>query len=209
MSNLKIDTIVVGPIQTNCYIVWNESTKEALVFDPGDQGVKIYEELQKRQLTLKAIFLTHGHFDHMNAAAYLVNQTHARSYISREEERLVTDPNLNCSILFGQPSSFVPDEYVKDNDILFYLDTQMKVMSTPGHTAGSVCYYFEEDSVLISGDTLFFESCGRTDFPTGNAHQMRETLELLLTKLKEDVVVYPGHGCSTSIGYEKKNNPYL
>lgn len=209
MGNLKIDTVVVGPIQTNCYIVWNPSSKEALVFDPGDNGSKIYEELNKKELTLKAILLTHGHFDHINAATYLVNQTHARTYISREEERLVTDPNLNCSVMFGQSSTLTPDEFVKDNDIFYFLDTQMKVISTPGHTAGSVCFYFEEDGILISGDTLFFESCGRTDFPTGNARQMSATLEALVTQLKEDVAVYPGHGCATSIGYEKNNNPYI
>jgi glyoxylase-like metal-dependent hydrolase (beta-lactamase superfamily II) len=179
------------------------------VFDPGDNGSKIYEELNKKELTLKAILLTHGHFDHINAATYLVNQTHAKTYISREEERLVTDANLNCSVMFGQPSILTPDEFVKDNDIIYFLDTQMKVISTPGHTAGSVCFYFEEDGILISGDTLFFESCGRTDFPTGNARQMSATLEALVTQLKEDVAVYPGHGCATSIGYEKNNNPYI
>jgi glyoxylase-like metal-dependent hydrolase (beta-lactamase superfamily II) len=209
MGNLKIDTVVVGAIQTNCYIVWNPSSMEALVFDPGDNGPKIYEELKKKELILKAILLTHGHFDHINAATYLVNQTHVKTYISREEERLVTDANLNCSVMFGQPSNLTPDEFVQDNEILNFLDTQVKVISTPGHTAGSVCYYFQEDGILISGDTLFFESCGRTDFPTGNARQMSATLETLVTQLNVDVAVYPGHGCATTIGYEKKNNPYI
>ncbi len=209
MGNLKIDTIVVGAIQTNCYMVWNPSTKEALVFDPGDNGPKIYEELRKRELTLKAICLTHGHFDHINAAAYLVNQTHVKIYISREEEGLVTDANLNCSTMFGQASSLTPDEFLEDKDTLFFLGTQVKVLATPGHTAGSVCYYFEEDDILISGDTLFFESCGRTDFPTGNPRRMSESLNNLVALLKEDVAVYPGHGRATSIGYEKKNNPYI
>lgn len=207
MSKIKIETVVVGPIQTNCYIVWNADTKEALVFDPGDYGQRIYEFLKERELTLKAILLTHGHFDHINAAPYLINQTHVKSYISCQEERLVTDANLNCSAMFGQPFAYTPDERIKENEVLSFLDTKMQVISTPGHTKGSLCFYFEQEGFLISGDTLFFESYGRTDFPTGNGNQLRESLQKLFKQLPEDVVVYPGHGCATKIGYEKKNNP--
>jgi glyoxylase-like metal-dependent hydrolase (beta-lactamase superfamily II) len=205
---IKIDTIVVGPIHTNCYIVWNQNTKEALVFDPGDNGQKIHEFLREKELALKAVLFTHGHFDHISAAPFLINQTHAKTYISRLEESLVSDANLNCSAMFGQPIDLTPDEFVRDNEVLSFLDTKIKVISTPGHTKGSVCYYFEPEGFLISGDTLFFESYGRTDFPTGNDREMKESLTQLLTQLKDEVIVYPGHGCETNIGYEKINNPW-
>lgn len=207
MSQVKIESVVVGPIKTNCYVVWNQDTKEALVFDPGDSSQKIYDFLVRNNLSLKAIFFTHGHFDHISAATKLVNLTHATTYISKEEEKLVADANLNCSAMFGKPISFIPEELILDGQVLSYLGTTIKVIETPGHTQGSVCYYFEHDCFLISGDTLFFESYGRCDFPTGNEHKLMDSLHQLFTQLPSEVKVYPGHGCATSIGYEKINNP--
>lgn len=205
--NLSIDLVVVGPIQTNCYIVWNQDTKEALVIDPGDDGKKIYDFLWRNDITLKAIFFTHGHFDHISAASFLVNQTNAKTYISWEEEKLVVDANLNCSAMFGSPVCYTPDELIRDGELLSMLGTKIKVIATPGHTQGSVCYYFEDEGYLFSGDTLFFESYGRTDFPTGNERKLMESLHQLFELIPPEVKVYPGHGCETKIGYEKKNNP--
>lgn len=209
MSNLVITAIPVGPVQTNCYVVANEDSKMAVVFDPGEEADKINAYLNSQQYQLEAILLTHGHFDHITGVSKLSAYTNAKSYLSEKDKEISIDQDLNCAALFGFSAQVCPDELVNDQDILEFLGTKIQVIATPGHTKGSVCYYFKEEKILISGDTLFFESCGRTDFPTGSSRQMYESLNMLLTTLPEDVVVYPGHGPKTSIGYEERNNPYM
>lgn len=208
MSNLSITTIQVGPIQTNCYIVVNEDTKRALVFDPGEDAERIYAYLNHNQLSVEAILLTHGHFDHITGVAQLVRLTNAKVYMSEQEKELAMNETMNCSMMFGHSVTLCPDFLVKNQESLEFLNTTVKVIATPGHTKGSVCYYIEDNQLLISGDTLFFESYGRTDFPTGSDVQLEQSIEMLLSTLPYDVVVYPGHGIKTTIGYERKNNPY-
>ncbi|MDD5936249.1 MAG: MBL fold metallo-hydrolase [Clostridiales bacterium] len=208
MNNLSITAIQVGPIQTNCYIVANEDTKKALVFDPGEDANKIYNYINQCHLTVEAILLTHGHFDHITGVSDLVRLTNAKVYMLEAEKDLAMDDRMNCSAMFGQRVTLFPDILIKNQEELSFLDTKIKVIATPGHTKGSVCYFFEENKILISGDTLFLESYGRTDFPTGSDFALERSLTMLLTTLPQDVVVYPGHGPKTTIGYEQKNNPY-
>ena len=207
-KNLKVITIPVGPIETNCYLVVNETSKGALVFDPGEDANRIYEYVHSQQLTVEAILFTHGHFDHITAGSKLASLVYAKTYVPQEEKALCEDANLNCSVMFGAPFTLTPDFTVSKNQNLNFLDTKIIVLATPGHTKGSACYYFSEAGILISGDTLFFESYGRTDLPTGNDRQLEESLTELFSTLPEEVVVYPGHGIHTTIGYEKRNNPY-
>lgn len=208
MSELSLSVMPVGTIQTNCYFVMNTVTKEAIVIDPGDEEERILAYLNQEQMTLKAILLTHGHFDHMMAASGLASATRARIYCSEPDAAMLSDSYQNVSSMFGSAYAMEPDLIVKDQQILEFSGTKFQVLATPGHTKGSVCYYMFQEHILFAGDTIFFESVGRSDFPTGSELQLEESVHMLLSVLPEDTKVFTGHGTSTTIGYEKKNNPY-
>ena len=209
MSDLKIDVVVVGQVRTNCFIISNEMTREAVIVDPGEDAQLIINKVQSAHLMVKAVMLTHGHFDHFMAAKQVVAEYGVPVYSSEQEKDLLEKMELNCSEMFGVPSQLIPDIVVKDGQKLELLGTEIEVISTPGHTKGSVCYFFSKEKLLISGDTLFFESVGRTDLPTGNSMQIVASIRERLFVLPDEVTVYPGHGCTTTIGYEKMNNPYV
>ena len=206
---MKIETIVVGPVQTNCYIVSDEASKQAILIDPGEGAQRLIQFISKNELTLTVILLTHGHFDHIMAAKQVASEFGTPIYCSEAEEKLANDMNLNCSMMFGQPAQVVVDLTLKDDQVLNLLGSKVKVIATPGHTSGSVCYYFEHENVIFTGDTLFFESIGRTDFPTGNGRELMTSIQNKLFLLPKDTIVYSGHGCETSIGHEINNNPYV
>lgn len=209
MSNIKIGRMVVGPVQTNCYYVLNEDTKEAVVIDPADKGDRIYEEITKRGMTIRGILLTHGHFDHVMGLDSLRKAADVKAYIGEGDAALIESADLNVSHMFGMPFSTKADETVKDGQVLEMAGMKIKVIGTPGHTAGGVSYYFEDAGIVVSGDTLFSESVGRTDFPTSSSAQLRESIKEKLFALPEDVYVYPGHGPVTTIEHEKANNPFV
>lgn len=205
---MNIDVLVVGMVQTNCYIVTNESTKDIIIIDPGDEPEKVIEAVKEKGGNVRGILLTHGHFDHIYGVPDLRKEFHVKVYAGKEEEALLMNPAWNCSSMGRGDISIKADEYVKDKDELHLGSFHIQVIYTPGHTKGCVCYYLEEEAALFSGDTLFFESIGRTDLPTGNSHCIIESVKEKLLPLPQQTRVYPGHGASTSIAYEKKNNPY-
>ncbi len=209
MSELTLKTLVLGMVQTNCYIVSNDESKEAIVFDPADYADRIEQYLKANDLVCKGILLTHGHFDHILAAAELATWTKAPIYAHEAEEMLLKDPQLNASSQFRRECTLIPDVLLQDDQILDLAGFKIKVIHTPGHTAGGVCYYFSGNGTLISGDTLFFESIGRTDLPTGNGGQLVASINNKLMLLEDQVKVYPGHGRPTTVGYERDNNVYL
>lgn len=205
---LKIGKIVMGSVQTNCYFLYQENEKKILVVDPADRGEYLYDAFKEKGFEIAAILLTHGHFDHIWGCNKLRELSGAKVYAWEKEKEVCESAALNVSDEAGRPYTVIVDEYRKDGEMLNLAGMQCKVLGTPGHTKGSCCYYFEEDGILISGDTLFEGSVGRTDLPTGSGEDQRTSLKEVLMKLPENVMVFPGHGGSTTIGEEKHYNPY-
>ena len=206
---LAIRMMVLGPVQTNCFFLINEDTKEVLIIDPADRAQKIIEWINSEGLKPVAILLTHGHFDHIMGMAGVKNEYHIPVYASKDEVEVLANPQLKVSTMMGAYISLTADELFADGDVLELAGMKLKVISTPGHTIGSVCFYMEEEKVLISGDTLFEASVGRSDFPTGSSRQLIESIKTRLFVLPDDTDVFPGHGGTTSIAYEKAHNPFI
>ena len=206
-KELKVGCIVLGFLENNCYFIHREGEHDAIFIDPNSRGDKLFVQLREKGLTVKAILLTHGHFDHIMGANEMREISGAKIYALKEEEELLLDPHLNSSFKVGKSYTVKPDVWVRDGEVLTFGDIKLKVIATPGHTAGGCCFYSEEDGVLFSGDTLFFESVGRTDFETSNAGDMKRSLAKLF-KLPDETKVYPGHGDFTTIGHEKEYNPF-
>lgn len=208
MAEIKIGRMVLGACQTNCYFLYREGSNECIFVDPADQGGNIFKALEKNGFTVAGILLTHGHFDHIWGARELRERSGARLYALDAEQELLLDAGKNVSAQAGRPYTVEPDVYVKDGEELTLAGMTCQVIATPGHTAGGCCYWFEEAGFLISGDTLFQESVGRTDFPTGSMSSLVRSVKEKLFVLPDETKVYPGHGESTSIGHEKKYNPF-
>lgn len=204
---MKINQLVVGVCQTNCYIIYNKDTNEAMIVDPGDQAEDISMRCRMLGVVPKAILLTHGHFDHMMAAGKLKEEFHIPIYAAEKEVPLLTDARANLSAMWARPVCIKPDCLVKEGDELDICGFSITVIETPGHTIGGVCFYIPEEEVLLSGDTLFCGSFGRTDFPTGSMSVLARSIREKLFQLPDVTQVYPGHESSTTIGYEKRYNP--
>ena len=208
MSDFRIKTYPVGQIGTNCYIIFREQLKKAIIVDPGDEGEFILEECRKLSVTPEAILLTHGHFDHIMAVNEIKQAfPEIVIYAGENEKMLLNDSSVNLSTNIGRLCSIEADHYVTDGETIDPAGILTHVIATPGHTEGSVCYYMKEEDVLISGDTLFLESLGRTDFPTGDQLKIIGSIRGKLFPLPGDTMVYPGHGSVTTIGHEKSYNP--
>lgn len=209
MSNFRIKTCVLGAVSTNCYLVYNDRTKEAVIVDPAANGPYILNKCRELGITPVGILLTHGHFDHIMAVPDLKRSFGSmKVYALAEEGPLLEDPRQNLTYSFqGNQISLRPDVELHDGEELELLGFRWKVLSTPGHTAGSACYYLPEEEVLLSGDTLFQESYGRTDLPTGSSRQMVKSILEVLFELPDGVMVYPGHGDPTTMEHEKQRNP--
>ncbi len=205
-----VKKLEVGLLGTNCYIAYSgEDAQRAVVIDPGDEPFKITQMLSELKLDPEAILLTHGYFDHIGAVSELVGHyPDIRIYASKNEDALLKDPMLNCSGMVRDPHTVNADVLLEDGGFVNIAEICFKVIATPGHTAGSVCFYSEEDKILFSGDTLFCGSMGRTDLPTGDAKTLAASLQIF-GQLPDETVVYPGHGTETTIREEKSNNPYF
>lgn len=208
MSEFRIKTLVLGGVSTNCYIIYHNTTKKAVIVDPADNGAYILHKCRELGVTPEAILLTHGHFDHILATKDVQRAFRCKVYAGREEDRLLQDPSLNLSGTLGTDQMSISADYlVRDGEVLHLIGFDWKVIETPGHTEGSVCYYIEAEEVLISGDTLFAQSLGRTDLPTGSSRKILDSIRDRLLVLPEDTMVYPGHGDQTTIRFERKYNP--
>lgn len=219
---IRIENIVLGMCATNCYAVFDGGAKtpggyvddgqlkEAVIIDPAADAACIEAMIARYKLRPVAVLLTHGHFDHLSAADAVRRRYGIKVYAGNEERSVMNSSSSNLSLPFtGEGMTFEADEYFKPGEELDFAGFRIGTIPVPGHTIGSVCYYFEEQKVLFSGDTLFAGSVGRSDFPTGNAGQLIRAIKSGLMSLPDDVKVYPGHGESTTIGCERVNNPFI
>jgi hydroxyacylglutathione hydrolase len=205
---LLLKRLVVGPLQTNCYLVGCPETREGMVIDPGAEGEKILAAATELKLQVKYIINTHGHADHVGANLELKNSTGALLLLGKADLSLYTDSETNLSAFMGTGPLPAPDRLLEEGECLRVGALTVEVITTPGHTPGGICLLINE-GVLFSGDTLFSGSIGRTDFPGGSHRKLIESIKNKLLLLGEDVRVYPGHMEETTIGCEKKFNPFI
>ena len=208
--NLKIVTLVVGPIMENCYIIYDEKSLEGIIVDPGDEADRILTAVKNLNLTIRYIVNTHAHADHIGANKEIGEKLKAKLAVHADDAAMLTDPQLNLSVagymgrlIISQPA----DILLHEGDIIVFGNCEFKVVHTPGHTPGGICLVGE--NVVISGDSLFAGSIGRTDFPTGSMTDLISSLKEKIMTLDPNMQVFPGHGRTTNIGWEKQNNPYL
>ena len=201
MKRLDLQKCIVGSVFTNCYFLKNKETEEMLIVDPGDNADRIEQKV--------AILLTHGHFDHILAAEEIKKKYNIPIYACAKEEKTLQDPRINLTAFHMSSYTLKADVYLKDLQVVELAGFSVQMIETPGHTLGSCCYYLKDEGVLFSGDTVFCGSVGRTDFPEGSTAAIVNSLHRLLEALPDDTEVYPGHDTSTTIGYEKRYNPFV
>lgn len=213
MASLQIRCAVLGPVQTNVYLLTNEETGQTILADPADRAELLLQFLKENDLRAEAMLLTHGHFDHIGAVSALREAFAAEGlqvplYAPAAEQALLKDPLLNGSC-YDEGISLEADEWTKDGQKLTLAGFQITVIHTPGHTAGSSCYYLPEQKALLCGDTLFAGSVGRSDLPTGDGEELLRSVREKLFVLPDDVSIFPGHGQGSTIGEEKAYNPFF
>ena len=206
---MKIEKFVLGAVQTNSYLILNEETKELVIVDPAICPDYLLSHVKSNGYVPKGIILTHGHFDHVMGIEGWLSEYEIPVYLHEDEKEVLANYNLNLSVMIGKYYAYDKVETLKDGDILELAGFSFKVIHTPGHTQGGCCYYEENEAVLISGDTLFKSSVGRSDFPTGNMSTLVKSIKEKLFVLPDDVMVYPGHNSLTCIADEKMYNPFL
>jgi len=210
---INIKQFVFNAFSVNTFLIYDDQ-KNCLLIDPSCNSEKEFQELdayiQSNQLKLKAILNTHGHMDHLPGVGYFKEKYGVPFYLSQEDEFLI-DTALSHAAMFGfqldQPPH--PDKYLKDGDVFEFGNEQIELLKIPGHSPGSIVFYFPEQSILFTGDVLFSGSIGRTDLPGGNYDQLIDGIKTRLLTLDEETLVYPGHGSSSTIAKEKDENPFL
>ncbi len=204
-----LKALEVGAIAANCYIIGCEETMEGAVIDPGGSPKDILRVIKDLNLKIKYIINTHGHIDHMGANRQVKEATGATILIHEEDAGMLTNPASNFSMFMGRNiTSPGAEQFIKDGDLIKIGNTiELEVMHTPGHSRGGVC--LKTGNMIFAGDTLFYGSIGRTDFPGGSFKTLIESIKNRILCYEDDVVVYPGHGPATTVGFERKHNPFL
>ena len=205
-----LETFPVGLLQCNCSILGDETTGEAIVVDPGDNIPEILSRLARHHLTLKQIIVTHAHIDHVGGALQLKRATGAPVLLNENDLPLLNMMEVQAGWLGIVPPEVAdPDRSAADGMVVGLESLPAVVIHTPGHTEGSICLHFAADKLLLAGDTLFAGSIGRTDLPGGNSRKIIASIHDRLMPLDDDTAVIPGHGPGTTIGLERRSNPFL
>jgi len=199
--------LLVGPLASNCYIVGSESTKEGMIIDPADEADEILQSVKESGLKISLIVLTHGHPDHVGALKEIKEATGVEVVIHTDDAESLQQQFLGFLFGLSYPAPPPADRLLKDGDSIDIGDLHFSVLHTPGHTPGGICLLGH--GVLFSGDTLFNYGIGRYDLPGGNYNQLMDSLQTKLMGLPDDTIVYPGHGPDTTIGTERRGNPFL
>jgi glyoxylase-like metal-dependent hydrolase (beta-lactamase superfamily II) len=207
-SKLQVEQVVVGPLESNCYIAWDDATNEGVIIDPGEDADRILNKVKELQVKIKHILATHGHFDHVAAVAPLKRALHAE-FLAHEDDLFFIEDGKEAARRWGfsieQPPK--PDKFLKNGDIITVGHHQLQVLHTPGHSPGGVI--FLHDRIVFGGDNLFLGSIGRTDFRQGSFEDLSKSIKTQLYTLPDDTIVYTGHGPHTTIGHEKQYNPFV
>jgi len=204
-----IKRLQVGPLMTNCYIVGCEETREGAIIDPGGEADLILAAVKELNLTIKYVINTHGHFDHILANREVLEATEAKLAIHQADEQLLAAGGGTEAFGVKANASLLPDVKLCEGDMITLGKIKLKVLHTPGHSPGSISLYNEKEGVIFDGDVLFRDGIGRTDLPGSSHHILMETIRDKLLNLPDDTIVYPGHGSPTTIGRERRNNPFL
>lgn len=202
---MKIKTLEIGNIGTNCYVISDDQGVCAIIDCDGNPR-PLFQYIEENHLKPTHILLTHGHHDHIGAVEAVKEKYGCKVCAAQKEAQLLADPMANCSVYMGGAMTLCADEWLKEGDCVKVGDLEFSVLETPGHTAGSICFIIGDS--IFSGDTLFMGSCGRTDLPTGNWGEIIASLKRL-RNLPGDYHVYPGHGPATTLEIERRTNPYM
>ena len=203
-----LEQFTIGFLDVNNYLLIDEETKEAVLIDCTEKNAKIEKSLKDHGATLKYILLTHGHFDHVLGVNDFREHYHCQALIHKEDQTLLENIDKFMSGFgFGPTAIQHVDGYIKEGQVLKFGENKIRVISTPGHSKGSVCYLI--DDKLFSGDTIFYECVGRTDLYGGSFTEIKRSIDEKIFILDEKIKIYPGHGQPTSVGHEKENNKFL
>jgi hydroxyacylglutathione hydrolase len=203
-----LKTLIVGELETNCYILGDEDSKEGMIIDPGGDFKIIEKTLKELNLNIKYIILTHGHSDHIGVLSELKKKIGAQILIHKDDAEMLSNPEKNLSVFSYNPfSAPVADKLLEDKDKIRTGQIEIEVLHTPGHTEGSISLY--TDKIIFSGDLIFYGSVGRTDLPGGSNQKLFRSIQDKILDKTDDTVIYPGHGPATTVGEERRNNPFL
>jgi len=205
---MKFDWIVVGALETNCFLVYSENTRECLIVDPGADPDRIIQKVKSNNFKPTAIVNTHGHVDHVGANKPIKEEFDIPLYIHKDDLKLLKSAlQSGFGLMIGAKKSPPPDGFIKENDTLELGESYLKVLHTPGHSPGSISLF--GDGFVLSGDALFRGGVGRTDLPGGSWEKLQESIKKKIFSLPPDTLILPGHGPSTKVSFERKSNPYF